>query len=240
MKKFLLFIAALITAMCAMAQEKFYVYMNDGTTDEYTVANCDSISFTEPKAPTTGYADRIEGEGTVKVKWLQLWADGPKFAEYNVGAASVGEYGGYYCWGMSKDKDPDGEYYEGEDDIQGGDHDTALNLWGDNWQMPTKEDFDALLANCTVEWKSAKESGYGVAGRLYTGKGDYSGNSVFFPAAGWCDSGKIKLTVYFGYYWSPSPDGSSNAFSLSFGSGNQMVSKNKRSCGYPVRAVLNE
>ncbi|MCQ2351218.1 MAG: hypothetical protein MJ003_04505 [Paludibacteraceae bacterium] len=52
MKKTVFIIAALMTAMCAMAKEKFYVYMNDGTTDEYTVADCDSISFTKPKAPT--------------------------------------------------------------------------------------------------------------------------------------------------------------------------------------------
>ncbi|MCQ2360504.1 MAG: hypothetical protein MJ009_03350 [Paludibacteraceae bacterium] len=51
MKKGLLFVAVLMTAMCAMTQEKFYVYMNDGSTKEYAVADCDSISFTEPKVP---------------------------------------------------------------------------------------------------------------------------------------------------------------------------------------------
>ncbi len=31
------------------------------------------------------------------VNWVQLWKNGPKFAEYNVGATSVTDYGGYYC-----------------------------------------------------------------------------------------------------------------------------------------------
>ncbi len=52
MKKTVFIIAALMTAMCAMAQEKIYVYMSNGTTEEYVVANCDSISFTKPKPPT--------------------------------------------------------------------------------------------------------------------------------------------------------------------------------------------
>ncbi|MCQ2337008.1 MAG: PKD domain-containing protein [Paludibacteraceae bacterium] len=53
MKKILLFVAALMTAMCAMAQEKFYVYMSDGNTKEYAVAECDSLNFIAPPALTS-------------------------------------------------------------------------------------------------------------------------------------------------------------------------------------------
>ncbi|MCQ2336769.1 MAG: hypothetical protein MJ010_06295 [Paludibacteraceae bacterium] len=235
MKKTIFIIAALMTAMCAMAQEKFYVYMNDGTTDEYTVADCDSISFTEPKAPTTGTAKRT---GDVDVTWVQLWENGPKFAEYNVGATKVEEYGGYYAWGGSQDKVDD--HYTGEGDIQGGNYDTAKNLWGSNWQMVTKADYEALLANCDVEWKSKDKSGYGVAGMVFTGKDDYAGNSVFFPAAGYYGNGQVNNTGSLGYCWSSAPNDSSHAYYLYFNSGSQGVSNSLLKNGYSVRAILAE
>ncbi|MCQ2336771.1 MAG: hypothetical protein MJ010_06305 [Paludibacteraceae bacterium] len=237
MKKILLFVAALMTAMCAMAQEKFYVYMNDGTTKEYAVAECDSLSLVAPPAPAPTTGEAKTKDGTL-VKWVQLWENGPKFAEYNVGATSVGEYGGYYCWGMTIDKDPDAAYYKGEEDIQGGEHDTAKNLWGSNWQMATKADFDALIANCDVAWKSETD-GYGVAGNLYIGKGDYSGNSVFFPAAGYYDV-EVDEAGRFGYYWSTTFYGGISVYDLYFYSGYQLMNYGRRDNGYSVRAILNE
>lgn len=52
MKKAVFIIVALMMVMCAMSQEKFYVYMNDGSIDEYVVADCDSISFMAPQVST--------------------------------------------------------------------------------------------------------------------------------------------------------------------------------------------
>lgn len=192
------------------------------------------------KAQTTGEAERTGG---VMVKWVQLWENGPKWAEYNVGATTAtGEssYGGYYCWGMTIDKDPNEAFYDGEEDIQGGSYDTAKNLWGDNWQMAKKEDFDNLIANCDVVWKIASESGYNVAGRLFTGKGDYKANSVFFPAAGFYYSDKVRSAGSDGRYWSSTPNGSNYAYDLNFDSGYQGVINGTRHLGYSVRAVLNE
>lgn len=188
------------------------------------------------KAQTTGEA---EITGGTKVKWVQLWENGPKWAEYNVGATSVGEYGGYYCWGMTKDKDEDGEYYDGEENIQGTEHDTAKNLWGDDWQMAKKEDFDALLANCNVQW-TTNYNGTGKAGRVYTGKTEgYTDNSVFFPAAGYCEYGEVFIAGSGGNYWSSTPDGSFSAYSLDFfESGGLRVDGDGRDGGYSVRAVL--
>ncbi|MCQ2336606.1 MAG: hypothetical protein MJ010_05455 [Paludibacteraceae bacterium] len=195
------------------------------------------VQLVEFKIPTTGYADRKEGTGTVKVKWVQLWENGPKWAEYNVGATTVGEYGGYYAWGGSQSTVDD--HNTGTDPLSG-DSDTATKLWGSNWQMATTEDFDALFANCDVEWKSADNSGYGVAGRLYTGKDDYAGNSVFFPAAGYYGFGKVNFADRDGDYWSSAPNGKSYAYTLYFTSGSQSVSSLNRMYGYSVRAVLNE
>ena len=53
-----------------------------------------------PQEPTngpmviTGKATATINGKTIDVNWVQLWENGPKFAEYNVGATSVTDYGG--------------------------------------------------------------------------------------------------------------------------------------------------
>ena len=113
---------------------------------------------------------------------------GVKFACCNVGASSPWEYGGYYAWGETKVKDKDGwenyslcdstvfscKYIE---DISGTDYDVAHVKWKGNWCMPSAEQLNMLVDNCTKEWTTVK----GVNGWLFTGT---NGNYVFFPAAG--------------------------------------------------------
>jgi len=103
--------------------------------------------------------------------------------------------------------------------------------------MPTKKNFEDLLANCTV---SSTTQG-GKYGSLFTGKGDYSDNSVFFPAAGFCNSGSVGGTGNYGFYWSSTPDGSNIAYDLNFYLGNhQYVGNYARGIGFSVRAILHE
>ena len=189
-----------------------------------------------PMAFGTGTAKRT---GDIDVKWVQLWENGPKFAEYNVGVTDgkAESYGGYYCWGGSIDQDPDGEYKSGTDALTG-DDDTAYNLWGSAWRMPRQEELEALCneSNCTITWETVN----GVNGRKFTGKGDYAPNSVFLPAAGYCYSGSVYEQGGYGGYWSSSLDGSGDAFYLNFGSDSQNVSYDYGGCGYSVRAVLAE
>ena len=176
-----------------------------------------------------------------KVKWVQLWEGGPKFAEFNVGAKSATEYGGYYCWGGSIDKDPNGVYKFGTDALTGT-NDTATKLWGSSWRMPTQAELEALLNsnNCTVQW-TGNNNGTGVNGLLCTGKDAYSSNSVFLPAAGFCRHGNVNGGGDGGNYWSSTTIGSDDACNLQFGSGSQRVSYySDRVWGYSVRAVLNE
>ncbi len=198
--------------------------------------------------PTKGKAEAtIDGVKT-DVNWVQLWAGGPKFAEYNVGATSATEYGGYYTWGGTYKNGKDIDWCDdhntgitGTGDLTGAD-DTATKLWGDNWRMPTKAEFEALLNsdNCDVKWTTVNN----VNGRKFTGKGDYASNSVFLPAAGYCDGGNVNSPGYYGYYWPSSPYGSydntSGAYSLFFSSGSQGMYSYSRSYGYSVRAVLKE
>ena len=57
-----------------------------------------------------------------------------------------------------------------------------VNLGG-NWRMPTKAECQELINNCNVVWTD-NYNGTGVVGKVFTSK--INGNSVFFPAAGYC------------------------------------------------------
>ncbi|MCQ2266368.1 MAG: ribosomal protein L7/L12 [Bacteroidaceae bacterium] len=203
-----------------------------------TVEETDEES-SEPTSATTGTAMR---NGDVEVKWVQLWEDGPKFAECNVGAIHVTGSGGHYAWGGSEDQVDD---HNTGTDVLTSDTDTATKLWGSNWRMPTEKEFWALFGNCDVE----KVRIYGVNGTKFTGKGDYASNSMFLPAAGspvWHYDDERGDN---GYYWSSTPevmpiyggDTFMTAYCLSFDSVEESVSNHNVSgrC-FSVRAVLVE
>ena len=197
-----------------------------------------------PPAPagSTGTAKATIGGSEVDVNWVQLWKDGPKFAEYNVGATPDEVYGGYYCWGKTKDKDSNAEYWDGK---ELGDYDNATLLWGKKWRMPTSAELSnaegGLLYECECVW-TENYNGTGVNGILCTGKGAYSSNSVFLPAAGCCDWGDVSSKGESVYYWSSTPDdyNVNVAQCLYLDSSHQFIKDSGRRLGYSVRAVLVE
>ena len=78
--------------------------------------------------------------------------------------------------------------------------DAASVNWGGSWRMPTWNEWDWLLKNCTWTWTSQD----GVNGYKVTGT---NGNSIFLPAAGARSSmdGSVTITSHAGsdgYYWS--------------------------------------
>ncbi len=223
-------------------------YTIDGKKTELGVGKALEQSGVEFKLPpTTGEA---EIKGGTKVKWVQLWKNGPKWAEYNVGATSVGDYGGYYCWGGSY-RNGEGATWE-EDYVTGsillsGDTDTATKLWGSNWCMPKRIDFEHLvgLSGRTVKtnyvWKNADESGYGVAGLLCTGiEEGYTENSVFFPAAGYYATGGATLVGSNADYWCNMYAIDNKACILQAPLPHQYMCSEFRSRALSVRAVLVE
>ncbi len=229
-------------AIPAQTYQNLSIAVSDGETTKVMTTKKDQNIVVDRKTiypitfngqPTTGTAARTGGN----VNWVQLWAGGPKFAEVNVGVTDgkAESYGGYYCWGKAIDQDSSGSYKGGESALSG-DDDTATNLWGGNWRMPTQTDLQKLLSNCTVEWTQVKS----MNGCKFTGKGAYASNSVFLPAAGYRSGGFAGGQDYGGYYWSSSPAGSLNACYLGFNSGGQDVYNYGRGSGYSVRAVLAE
>ena len=170
-----------------------------------------------------------------------LWAAG------NIGAELPWETGEYFAWGETTgytDADVaagvrkfDPASYKASA-ISGNltlEHDAARANLGGNWRMPTQAKYQELLDNCNVVW-TADYGGTGVAGHVFTSK--VNGNSVFFPAAGYCSDLTVGHVNLLGVYWSASWSDDSGAWDLSLDSGHQGVSKGSRYCGYSVRGVI--
>ena len=207
-----------------------YVYYNDDhTATEKSKAGSGTLTFAENTNVKTVKVNFSNGTVTTR-KAVQLWKNGPYFAEYNVGVTDgkAESCGGYYCWGSSINKDSNKAFWNGE---ELGVHDTATNLWGSNWRIPTKEEFEkAIVYGC---W-----NGKG----LLCESPDYENNSVFFPAAGGSWEGGGAYHQGSGcYYWSSTPFDTSNAYRLNVVTDSELETKSDyRGNGYSVRAVLAE
>ena len=170
---------------------------------------------------------------------------GLKWATCNVGATSPEEYGLYFAWGetigFTSDQVENGERVFDEASYTASAISTDLTLeqdavhvnLGGNWRMPTKAEFQELIDNCNVVW-TADYGGTGVAGYVFTSK--TNGNSVFFPAAGYCDEFIQRVGVE-GHYWSAWRNSSSKAWQLIFSPGFKDLGSNRRYYGQPVRGV---
>ena len=159
------------------------------------------------------------------------------WAACNIGAERPEDYGDYFAWGETETKeifnnDNCETWGEQMGDIDGTDRDVAHVKWGGKWRMPTLDEFKELLEKCTWAWTNRSY----YAGYKVTGK---NGNSIFLPAAGWCDETSLNSTGSYGSYWSSMPDESNtqDACDLYFGSGGRYTGWCGRYYGQPVRPV---
>ena len=171
---------------------------------------------------TVGYERNSRNDGWVSVK------DGTSF---------------WLSWttsaGQTYEKNADQLQSAGFTDTSGGNlnwaHDAARAHLGGSWRMPTGDEIQALVDNCTTTWTTRN----GVYGRLVTGKGDYASKSIFLPAAGY-GAGSGIFNSEKGNYWSSSPDSRPDyAWELEFSSSNFRRNNNNglRYRGYLVRPV---
>ena len=167
---------------------------------------------------------------------------GTLWARYNVGATKESDYGDLFAWGATEPYRLNGttpidntdnyarsyankiqhDLYPNED--------AATVHWGKGWKMPTKAQFDELLANTTDEWTAIN----GINGRKFTAS---NGNYIFFPAAGNVNGGSLNSRGSFGFYWSRSFVSSSFAWRLDVSSSGRDVPTDIRYFGFSVRAV---
>ena len=145
-----------------------------------------------------------------------------KWATCNVGATKPEEYGGYYAWGETEEKNNyDWDtykygYYNEEGyslcskyclheycglvdnkTILDASDDVAHVKWGGNWRMPSYKEAQELNAEC--KWE--EEILNGVNGMRVTGP---NGNSIFLPAAGGYGGEDIGYVFAFCYCWTTS------------------------------------
>ena len=238
----------LMLCMFATAQEAvdtMYIYRNDNVIERIPVSKIDSIVFVAPAAPVAPVTPQYEAVDLgLSVKW----------ATFNVGATKPEEYGGYYAWGETEEKENyswstykwyNGSYgtltkyctnstYGTVDNktILDPEDDVAHVKWGGNWRMPTTEEQQELIYNCSWEWTTLN----GVSGYKVTGP---NGNSIFLPAAGYRSGADAYGRGYSGNYWSGSlsSDGSSDAYGLGFSDGYYDWSIDSRYFGRSVRPV---
>ena len=130
-----------------------------------------------------------------------------KWASRNVDAAGPEEMGGLYFWGETETKDVfesstykfrDGHKYNDTDGktVLDPEDDVAHVKWGGSWRMPTADEIDELIHNCTWSWASVK----GEIGFLVTSnKPGYTDRSIFLPYAFFGSSGDLS-------YWAGSTD----------------------------------
>ena len=179
---------------------------------------------------------------------------GIKWATCNVGATKPEEFGGYYAWGETEEKSNyDWSTYKwckGSDDTMtkyctdsdygtfdnkttlDPEDDVAHVKWGGTWRMPTLDEQNELLNNCTWQWTTQN----GINGHKVTGP---NGNSIFLPAAGCRIGTGAGNRGSRGYYWSSSlySNYCSNPPYLYFNSGNHDWDNYYRYNGHSVRPV---
>ena len=184
----------------------------------------------QPVKPTTGTI------GAHEYVDLAL-PSGLKWATCNVGATNSRDYGSYFAWGETSPKNDYSEsnsrtYNQQISQFAGNSsYDAAVANWGAPWRMPTKAEFEELLANCTYRWTGD--------GAEFTSKHNQA--KIYFPAAGWRYGTDSLDQGSFGNYWSASPSSDTKyAWFLDFDDAGSNVFDNVRYSGRSVRPVQNK
>ena len=208
MKKILTLFFACALSMAMQAQTKHNVYVwVDG--EKTLIENADSITFSEPATPPADDEEAVDLG--LSVKWAQR----------NLGAENTWDFGTYFAWGEIEGKDNyewatykhgtsynqltkyvssagyglDG-FIDNKEVLDESD-DAAAQLLGNGWRMPTPEEMQELIEDCTWE----EDYDMGVGGLRVTGP---NGNSIFMPFAGRMYGSILFQSNASGYYWTSS------------------------------------
>ena len=220
------------------ANKIYYRSGLDGTTPE--ALKWEEIE--EPETPTINGHEYVD---------LGL-PSGLLWATCNVGASSLEEYGNYYAWGetepapnnnysssncstfgLSNSELQSQGYIDGAGNLNP-QYDAAAANWGGDWRMPTYDELNELITQCTWAWTTQN----GVSGYKVTSK--VNSNYIFLPAAGFRNGSSLGSAGSDGDYWSSTPGGSnsSDACDLYFDSSDHRMSRDYRHyIGRSVRPV---
>lgn len=203
-----------------------------------------------------GFADTHEG--------VQLWENGPLWAQTNIGANSPTETGYYFWWGDTLGYKWQNEQWVASDNSRSGFSFSTANcqttgktleqlqamgcVGTDGNLLPA---YDAAAVQWGDDWRVPKASelrnlmelcawnwttNNGIAGYAVTGKGLYSDNSIFIPVAGY---GRLATTNELSTIiclWSSTVD-DDGALYFSFTSSNRSWDRFNRYRGFSIRPV---
>lgn len=254
MKYFLLTTVSLLFRILSLnAQNTMKIHMIDGSVIFYNINEVDSISWNDNDDNSDSSTEEVYEfvDLGLSVNW----------ATCNIGASTPENYGQYFSWGETKAKnrydkdnylhynpgytviDKDGfEVYYPErwsnlgNEIHASSYDAAYVKWGEEWRMPTHEEFQELIEYCTWEWKQK----FGVDGYKITGT---NGNWIFLPAAGCITSSNIVNQHSESlHYWTSTSERNNEHCSYQFyGSSNNNLNVVSTKCHYglTIRPVQN-
>ena len=178
---------------------------------------------------------------TIGLGGVQLWENGPYWAECNVGATKPEEYGYYFWWGDTVGYTNTGSGWISVKDgtsISFNSSGAAASTYGkDNAALQSAgyidstgnlvAAHDAATAHLGAPWRMPTDAEFsalvsnctttwittnGVNGRLVTGKGEYANRSIFLPAAGSVDYSGLRNPGSSGRYWSSTPNSVSSGY----------------------------
>ncbi len=188
MKKILLGMFALTSFALAAQEQMLEIHYTDGNVDLKKVSEISKITFSKSQTGETGSDTPVMVDLGLSVKW----------ATFNVGATKSSEYGNFYAYGEIEPKEeytlenyqwyyPDYDEWDCDEwekyfklgaTFTGTNYDVAHVKWGDQWRVPTKDEWDELIGGCSWQWTAVD----GVAGMM--GTSTVNGNQIFLPAAG--------------------------------------------------------
>lgn len=205
-----------------------------------------------------------EPEDPYTLKAIDM-GNGVKWANMNVGARSVSDYGDYFAWGETRphyiDHDAYGNYttghwidgktaynwenyslvnkYNNEGSQLELVDDAAHANWGGNWRMPTREEWiwlcDSVVNNDHCTWEW--QNNYNNTGvQGVLVTSKITNNSIFLPAAGYWDGVNHDGTTFSYYFQDWTEIGRSGLYWASTASS----SNNGRACYFVDPQDLND
>ncbi|MCQ2232048.1 MAG: hypothetical protein MJZ30_09405 [Paludibacteraceae bacterium] len=109
--------------------------------------------------------------------------------------------------------------------------DTARQLLGKDWRMPTRAEYQELINSCDWTWKTIE----GING--YEVKSRSNGNSIFLRAGGYKANNDHHFIGVVGMFWASEVYGNTGSWFLQFRNDSIIVSQYNRNYGRTIRPV---
>ena len=207
-----------------------------------------TVTISKVDSPADAPDEPVGPDEDLVLGGVQLWENGPYWAECNVGATKPETSGYYFWWGDTVGCVRAGARWDAVDGSWSGFsfcEENCATFGKNDAQLQTEgvidetgnlaAEYDAATAHLGAPWRMPTDAEFaaleenctttwtmrnGAYGRLVTGKGAYASHRIFLPAAG---NGSLSNLNDFGSdggYWSSTPDSgaSGSAWRLAFNS----------------------